>query len=83
MAAFARAKKFASALVSFFSCTKFVPIGFSAFLIYCIKFYCIIPIVLQKFSLSMKNAENLDVKELLEGPLYRYVFKPACRQAGV
>jgi hypothetical protein len=25
--------------------------------------------VLQKFSLSMKNAENLDAKELLEVPL--------------
>ena len=33
------------------------------------KFYCIIPIVLQKISLSMKNAENLDAKELLEVPL--------------
>jgi hypothetical protein len=34
-----------------------------------LKFFCIIPIVLQKFALSMKNAENLDAKELLEVPL--------------
>jgi hypothetical protein len=33
-----------------------------------LKFYCIIPIVVQKFSLSMKNAENLDAKELIEVP---------------
>jgi len=33
------------------------------------KFSCIIPIVLQNFLLSMKNAENLDAKELLEVPL--------------
>ncbi|MDA3820897.1 MAG: hypothetical protein PF590_10615, partial [Candidatus Delongbacteria bacterium] len=39
------------------------------FLISCFKFFCIIPIVLQKFALSMKNAENLDAKELLEVPL--------------
>jgi len=28
------------------------------------KFYCIIPIVLQKISLSMKNDENLDANTL-------------------
>jgi hypothetical protein len=33
------------------------------------NFFCIIPIVLQKFSLSMKNSENFDAKELLEFPL--------------
>jgi hypothetical protein len=33
------------------------------------NFFCIIPIVLQKFSLSMKNSENFDAKELLEVPL--------------
>jgi hypothetical protein len=32
------------------------------------NFGCIIPIVLQEISLSMKNAENLDAKELLEVP---------------
>jgi len=37
------------------------------------KFYCIIPIVLQKKSLSMKNAENLDAKELLEVPLKKMI----------
>ena len=36
------------------------------------KFYCIILVVLQKNSLSMKNAENLDAKELLEVPLMRF-----------
>jgi hypothetical protein len=30
---------------------------------------CIISIVLQKFSLSMKNSENFDAKELIEVPL--------------
>ncbi|MGM0650832.1 MAG: hypothetical protein ACQES1_10050, partial [Bacteroidota bacterium] len=63
---------FGSALASFVSSTKFVPLGFSAFLISCFKFFCIIPIVLQKFALSMKNAENLDAKELLEVPCNRY-----------
>jgi len=33
-----------------------------------IQIYCIIPIVLQNISLSMRNAENLDAKELLEVP---------------
>jgi len=37
-----------------------------------LKFYCIIPIVLQKNSLSIKNAENLDAKELLEVPYNKY-----------
>jgi hypothetical protein len=37
------------------------------------NFFCIIPIVLQKFSLSMKNSENFDAKELLEVPLNKRV----------
>jgi hypothetical protein len=40
-----------------------------------IKIFCIIPIVLQKFALPMKNAENLDTKELLEVPLIKCVIK--------
>jgi len=44
----------------------FVPLWFSEFSIYFCKFYCIIPIVLLKFPSSMKNSENLAVKELLE-----------------
>jgi len=43
------------------------------------KFFCIIPIVLQKFSLSMKNSENFDAKELLEIPLNDVNKTPSCK----
>jgi len=45
-----------------FSPVIFVPTGFSAFFIYFFNFSHIIPIVLQKFSSPIKNAENLDAK---------------------
>ncbi len=45
----------------------FVPKGSPELSIYCSKFSYIIPIVFQKFILSMKSSENFDANEFL-GP---------------
>jgi len=44
------------------------PKGFSYLSKYCFKLSCIIPIGLQKFSLSLKRYENFDAEQLLEAP---------------
>jgi len=42
--------------------------GFHSFSKYGIKFFYMSPLVLQKFSLSLKNYENFDANALSEAP---------------
>jgi hypothetical protein len=53
----------------------FAPVGFSWFFISCFKSACIIPIVLHRFSWSIKNHENFDAKQFLEPTLKKM---PTC-----